>query len=220
MADTSFSTPTRCRAAASCIGCSKKSARRIEWRCSASTRTNTRRLRFSRSIRWARCRRSCIAASSSPKRRRSARISPMRFQKQDSRRRSTIRRAAPTCAGCSSAPDASNPRSSIACWSVRRRRAPMALGYGSYDATLNALEKAVTPGSVRARRTLQRGRRLSRVADRLGHGNESARSAAGVRTLFGALHRAARRSSASPRRRRCLLRRIAFGNLRCAARGL
>ena len=45
------------------------------------------------------------------------------------------------------------------------------------------------PGPVRAGRTFQRGRRVSCVADRLGFGHESARSAAGVRAIFGALHR-------------------------------
>ncbi len=66
---------------------------------------------------------------------------------------------------------------------------PMSLGYGSYDATLNALEKAVTPGPFVLGERFSAVGRLSRVTDRLGHGHESTRSAAGVRALFGALHR-------------------------------
>ncbi len=107
---------------------------------------------------------------------------------------------------------------------------PMSLGYGSYDATLNALEKAVTPGPFVL------GERFSAVDVYLasqigwGFGHESTRSAAGVRALFGALHRpsgvpALHRRVADAVLAPCRLSRVVGGvrgayNRRCAARGL
>ena len=60
-------------------------------------------------------------------------------------RRSATRSAAPTCAGCSSSPPASSPRSSTGCWSARRARRG-ALGYGDFDTTMDVVARAVTPG--------------------------------------------------------------------------
>ena len=57
-------------------------------------------------------------------------------------RRSATRSAAPTCAGCSSSPAASSPRSSTGCWSARRARRG-ALGYGDFDTTMEVVARAV-----------------------------------------------------------------------------
>ena len=60
----------------------------------------------------------------------------------------TIRAAARTSAGSSSAPAASSPRSSISMFARPPVERPGALGYGSYEATLHALERAIAPGWI------------------------------------------------------------------------
>ena len=66
-----------------------------------------------------------------------------------------------------------------------------ALAYGSYDDDVECARARRNAGSVRARRALQRGGRLLLRADRLGHADEDAGTAAVIASVFGALHRAA-----------------------------